>query len=482
MTITEQCAVGNNYRQITIEILPDDILLEVFDFYRLHAERVSRGGPWKWQCLAHVCRRWRYILSTSPRRLNLRIILKSRAHMKSIIDSWPEFPIVIRYRGPKSQKMKTKGVNNIIDALHYPDRICEVDLVATSSVLGSLIRLLEKSFMALKSIRIESNNTTGSPLVLPGTFLGGSAPRLYRFELDGISIPFAALRPVLLSASDLVVLDLGHIQNPGYISPEALIPVLSTLARLSRLVLRFDPPTSRLAQSTRFPPQASITLASLRRFTFRGASEYLEVLVSRMKLPALNHLSVSFFNQLIIEIPRLCLFIGLIDTLSSPTEVTVIHSHRHTSISLERRGARRSYLGDLWFHIPFKQLDWQLSFIAQIVSQLYPLLSNARSLTIQRPDLSLIYGCDSPDEGRDVDPTQWLEVFQPFNGVRSVRVDEEFVPDVVQVLGMATDDVLFPALTSLELKGYHKSASVQEAVQPIIEARRRSGREINVHG
>ena len=415
----------------------------------------------------------------------LRIILKSKAHMKYILDSWPAFPIVVRYRGPRSQKSKTKGVNNVIDAPHdYPDRICRVDLVAPSSILGSLICLFEKPFTALESIHIESNDTTGSPLVIPGTFSDGSTPRLHNIWLDGISIPFPALRRVLLSASGLVFLDLRHIQNPGYFSPEALVPVLSDLAQLRKLTLHFEPPTSRLAQNSRSlpPPQELTTVSSLRRFGFHGASEYHEDLVSRINLPAFSDLSVSFFNQLIIEIPRLCLFIGLVDALNSPNEVTVTLSQSHASISLDRRGARRRVLGELYFRIGFKQLDWQLSFIAQIVSQLSPLLSNARSLAITRLNISLTNEGDSPDEGRDVDPTQWLELFQPFNAVQSVSVAEEFVPDVVQVLGMATDDVPFPALVSLELQGYRKSSSMQEAAQPIIEARQRSGREINVYG
>ncbi|KAH9968533.1 hypothetical protein BGW80DRAFT_1338084, partial [Lactifluus volemus] len=29
--------------------------------------------PWKWQRLAHVCRRWRHIIFDSPRSLNLQL-------------------------------------------------------------------------------------------------------------------------------------------------------------------------------------------------------------------------------------------------------------------------------------------------------------------------------------------------------------------------------------------------------------------------
>ena len=156
------------------------------------------------------------------------------------------------------------------------------------------------------------------------------------------------------------------------------------------------------------------------------------------------------------------------DALSSPTEVIVEPSQRIISITLARREERRSFLGELCIHISCRQLDWQLSSTAQIFSQLSPFLSHVRSLAIKR------YSLSQTKEGDDVNTTQWLELFQPFNGVRSLRIAEKFVPDVVQVLRMATDGVL-PALTLLNLEGYHKSASVQEAAQLLLEARRRSG-------
>ncbi|KAH9958063.1 hypothetical protein BC827DRAFT_624632 [Russula dissimulans] len=64
-------ARGENFRHATIEMLPENTLLEIFDFYRLNAMKVSykRELPWKWPRLARVCRKWRQVLSMSPRRL-----------------------------------------------------------------------------------------------------------------------------------------------------------------------------------------------------------------------------------------------------------------------------------------------------------------------------------------------------------------------------------------------------------------------------
>ena len=56
-----------------IDILPDDVLLRIFDFYvdmgRLYVKKEIE----EWQTLVHVCRRWRGLVLGSPRRLNLRL-------------------------------------------------------------------------------------------------------------------------------------------------------------------------------------------------------------------------------------------------------------------------------------------------------------------------------------------------------------------------------------------------------------------------
>ena len=59
---------------IPIEMLPDEALLSIFDFYvGFYADKdpPTKGGIERWQSLVHVCRRWRSIVFGSPRRLNL---------------------------------------------------------------------------------------------------------------------------------------------------------------------------------------------------------------------------------------------------------------------------------------------------------------------------------------------------------------------------------------------------------------------------
>ena len=122
-----------------IEMLHEDILLEIFDFYRLNAIKRSRGRPWKWYPLARVCRRWRYVLTASPSRLGLQIFCKPRAPIEHILDSWPTLPLVIRYKYPKSKSLP----DNIISALRRPGRVREIDLFLPWSLMQSTIEMIQ---------------------------------------------------------------------------------------------------------------------------------------------------------------------------------------------------------------------------------------------------------------------------------------------------------------------------------------------------
>src|SRR5229473_268643 len=88
--------------------------------------------------------------------------------------------------------------------------------------------------------------------------------------------------------------------NAGAISradkDAALLSVLSDLKRLS---LKFQSPQSYPdLESRRPPPSKRSVIPSLTRFFFKGVTEYLEDLVSRIDAPQLNYLRIIFFNQI----------------------------------------------------------------------------------------------------------------------------------------------------------------------------------------
>ena len=83
----------------------------------------------------------------------------------------------------------------------------------------------------------------------------------------------------------------------------------------------------------------------------------------------------------------------------------------------------------------------------------------------------------------DVDPAQWLELFQLLSHVAQIRVNvEELVPNVVQALVSVdmTTEVL-PNLSSLFLTGYHKSPAIAAAEQ-FVTMHKLAGRSVSLYG
>ncbi|KAH9024454.1 hypothetical protein EDB83DRAFT_2555505 [Lactarius deliciosus] len=108
--INELHGTGPPSRQVTIEMLYDDILLNIFRNYLDVAPRT-------WPTLTYVCQRWRQIVHTSPLGLNLRLY----------------------YLDPPSPE----DDDNIMAALKRSGRVNSISLTATSSLVGKLSAISE---------------------------------------------------------------------------------------------------------------------------------------------------------------------------------------------------------------------------------------------------------------------------------------------------------------------------------------------------
>ena len=116
-----RCNLG---QLIGIDILPDDVLLEIFDLYmdpRYEDDLRTRTDAW--QALVHVCRRWRCLVFASPRRLNLRLCCTPKTPAKSALDIWLALPLIIQ-----GSMDVTSSTDNIIAALGHSNRVCKVTL------------------------------------------------------------------------------------------------------------------------------------------------------------------------------------------------------------------------------------------------------------------------------------------------------------------------------------------------------------------
>jgi len=91
---------------VTIEALPNTVLLEIFSFYT-DPLRLDYDG---WHALVHVCRRWRFVVFDSPRRLDLRLNCTPKRPLK-MLDIWPALPIVIDFF---ARGKRPKGMANVI--------------------------------------------------------------------------------------------------------------------------------------------------------------------------------------------------------------------------------------------------------------------------------------------------------------------------------------------------------------------------------
>ena len=79
--------------QMTIDILPNNILLEIFS---LCGEANRFDLSW-WKTYVHVCQRWRQVIFALPLHLHLVLDCNPRSLVRRSLNIWPPLPIVIRY-------------------------------------------------------------------------------------------------------------------------------------------------------------------------------------------------------------------------------------------------------------------------------------------------------------------------------------------------------------------------------------------------
>jgi hypothetical protein len=259
---------------VSIDVLPDDVLLEIFYFYVGEAQRIQA-----WESLVHVCSRWRSVVFGSPNHLDLGLVCTAKTPARDRLDVWPELPLHI-------QGDDFEGIDNIIAVVERRNRVRVIDLTWVSSLhLENLLAAMQDPFPELTDLVLWSNGE----VALPDSFLGGSAPRLRFLWLD--HAPFPGLQKLLLSATHIAILRLEDIPHSGYISPEAMATALSTLTHLDSLILGFQSPFSRPDPASQPPPSPTrIVLSALTYFEFKGDSEYVDDLMAYIDAPRLNEL------------------------------------------------------------------------------------------------------------------------------------------------------------------------------------------------
>ena len=233
-------------------------MLEIFDLYRKDHYNNPRPLPvWKWHILVHVCKRWRQLVFSSPHRLDLKLLCTYGTPFRENLGIWPAFPIVLDLHSPGSL-FTPNDEDNAIAALEHSDRLCSINLYVTGSMRAKMSTVLSKPFPLLKRFKFY---TVGLNVpALPDEFLGGSAPCLQEFYLNGI--PFPALPTLLLTTSNLVNLTLSTIPPTGYIPPEAMVACLDVLPSSKALSLNSVRLIHAQVKSARHPQLGACFLLS----------------------------------------------------------------------------------------------------------------------------------------------------------------------------------------------------------------------------
>ena len=357
-------------------------------------------------------------------------------------------------------------MDNIVAALGRSNHVPGVDLRNLEGwQLEKVFAAMQVPFPELTELRLTSNGETMP--IIPDSFLDGSAPRLRIFTLSGI--PFPGLPKLLLSATHLVELWLTNIPHSGYISPEAIVALISALSSLKALSLRFQSRRSRPARETRrLPPSKRSVIPALNHFCFQGVIEYLEDIVIGIDTPQLNSMHIIFFHQTDFDLPRLAQFINRTPKLGI--------GKRFASVSDDRSSIVRLSPG-LDIEILCGEPNWQLSSIEQLCNSFLRPLSTVVDLKIECNYSKLVWR----DNVNAIENTLWLQLLLPFTAVKNIYLSKQFAPGIAAALQDLVEGRIMEVLPSLQnifVENLGPSGPFREMIGQFVATRQLSDRPI----
>ncbi|KAI9457243.1 hypothetical protein BJY52DRAFT_1378399 [Lactarius psammicola] len=453
----------------TINELNDDILLGIFNYYRLDEENAwnVRLG---WCKLFHVCQRWRHLIHESAFHLDMHILCTNGTPIVDTLDHLPPLPLFIDY-WHINVGMREQDELGIYHALRLRGRIRRIDLHLPPSILHKFLMLMDEPFPILEHLSLSITADKITTLTLPKTFL---APNLRHLAHLGIGIP-KRLR-LFSSTVSLVILRLLDIRATGYLSPRLLVARLRSLPQLEELSIGFSVPIPRPSAerellSKQGPP---VTLPNLKDLMFRGVSAYLECLVAQIRAP-LVVLHITLFNQIAFALPHLSHFTNRPEMLKLPT-ARITFWRDAVYINTDHQSAR-GHKERFVLRVMCKQLDWQIDGAAQICSALMPALSGVEELVLDFHELMM------PTEWQngEIDGTTWHELLRSFVGVKKLRICSSLSEELsrgLQVDTIGLDPGLLPGLH--ELVSEFEEGHEDDLFGSFIDARRVSGRPVRL--
>ena len=454
---TADCCVVPGY--VTIDTLPDEVLLGIFDFcMRAYKADLNRL---RWVRLLHVCRRWRSIVLSAPVRLDLQTLYQCRRPTREILDILPALPIVI-WMSHLHHEME----ENAITALGHKNRVSGVWVRGDSnSALERIAEAMKHPFPILTRLAIESTDQTA--MVLPDSLLGGCGARLRSLRLHNVT--FSALPKLLLSTTGLVELGFSHLTHSRWISPEEMVDCLSSLTVLEQFRLEFKS-YGRPDRTNRRPHSACTVLPTLTTLWFRGMTEYFDRLFSAVNAPSLNRVEIKFIDPPTFDsnFMRVTSLIGLTETFEMPDQAHMLIAHDLVDVIVSpRKGAKGDKM--LQLSMTWKFSAWYLTRVC------YPYSSPEFAIESSRQRIR----ARTMDRGR----THWLDLLHFFPATENLYLFERVASCIAFALQeLAPEGVteVLPALKNLFIDGLRSSGPIEEAIGEFVAARQLSGHPVAV--
>ena len=473
---------GNRPHTVSIHILDDDSLLNIFHLYRpaifdgdegidLH---IAGGKEWDcerwWYKLAQVCRRWRNLILGSASHLGLCLVCTYGTPVANMLAHSPPLPLIIDYFHDY-RDITSEDEESIILALDQRHRIRRVRLFLPVPRLQKLIMVIDEEYPVLEYLVMEPpNKDKGSALMLPETL---QAPHLRHLSLIGFAHPIRSR--LLATATGLVMLCL-HIEHPSaYFRPNTLLHWLSFMPQLEMLLIRFRFPVPNRDvewQLMHTPIVTHVTLPNLRSLTFQGVSAYMEAVVRRITTPRLKELLIHFYTQLTFSVPLLLQFVNATENFRI-NGAKIKFFREKVYVGMFSRGQAEKY--DLFINVVSRHLDWQVSSVAQIFNSLGQISSAVEVLVLKHEVHS-----QSSEEHNEVDRTEWRKILRWFSNVKTLRFDGGLVHELSRCLRLDAGELPLELLPELQELTYSGIDDTGDAFTSFVAARQNAGRPVTL--
>ena len=456
--------IGQGFPCITIVTLPNELLVEIFDWCRLDDE-YGWNHRHRWCTLLQVCRRWRYVTLEWGSRLKLRIQCNFSNRRATMPSHLTQIPLIISFkshdRNPGLSKKK------LLLALLQPDRVSSVSVDHWCLGDLELRRALDNAFPVLDILSL-SEDYGGR--VLPDNFV---APHLRVLHLQNITISRGS--SLLANATNLSSLRLESIPGFDYFPPEYLVECMASMPHLDNVSISFlqNSPLPDAVVELPHPHITRVALPRLSRLIYAGISLYLENLLTRISAPFLQDFRFTTSSKEILAVTRLATFLG---TIKNPNIGTAVVLFSAVSVTIAFHPKQPSVTPPYFVFTILLTYDRvrAVDCATQICNAVVPAFG-----TVERLELELDTHY-SRESSFSIQRTLWHTFLRLFGGVKVLRVDTTLARELSDALhpnGGAVVQNLLPVLSQLLVFG---EDLVHQPFSSFIHARRLAGLSIDL--